>query len=59
MNIGIDIDNVISNFDDELLKEYLIHDKKLRGARNNHKIDIVNYIYVNKVYNDLFQKLGG
>lgn len=32
MNIGIDIDNVISNFDDELLKEYLIHDKKLRGA---------------------------
>lgn len=32
MNIGIDIDNVISNFDDVLLKEYLIHDKKLRGS---------------------------
>ena len=28
MRIGIDIDNVISNFNDELLKEYLEHDKK-------------------------------
>lgn len=32
MNIGIDIDNVISNFDEELLKEYLIHDKELRNT---------------------------
>lgn len=31
MNIGIDIDNVISNFNDVLLKECLIHDKKLRN----------------------------
>ena len=31
MNIGIDIDNCISNFDDTLLKEYLKHDKKLRN----------------------------
>ena len=31
MKIGIDIDNVISNFDNELLKEYLKHDKELRG----------------------------
>ena len=30
--IGIDIDNVISNFNDELLKEYLEHDKKLRNT---------------------------
>lgn len=32
MRIGIDIDNVISNFNDELLKEYLEHDKKLRNT---------------------------
>lgn len=32
MNIGIDIDNVISNFDEELLKEYIEHDKKLRNS---------------------------
>lgn len=32
MNIGIDIDNVLSNFDDELLKEFLEHDKKLRNS---------------------------
>ncbi len=32
MRIGIDIDNVISNFDDTLLKEYLKHDKELRNA---------------------------
>ena len=32
MNIGIDIDNCISNFDDTLLKEYLKHDKELRNT---------------------------
>lgn len=32
MNIGIDIDNVLSNFDDELLKEFLEYDKKLRNS---------------------------
>ena len=32
MRIGIDIDNVISNFDDTLLKEYLKHDKELRNT---------------------------
>lgn len=32
MNIGVDIDNVLSNFNDELLKEFLIHDKELRGT---------------------------
>ena len=32
MNIGIDIDNVISNFDEALLEEYLKHDKDLRGT---------------------------
>lgn len=32
MKVGIDIDNVISNFNDELLKEYLKHDKELRNT---------------------------
>jgi purine nucleosidase len=32
MKIGIDVDNVISNFNDMLLKEYLLHDKKLRNS---------------------------
>ena len=32
MNIGIDIDNVISNFDEVLKKEFLIYDKKLRNT---------------------------
>ena len=32
MKIGIDIDNVISNFNDVLLDEFLIHDKKLRNT---------------------------
>ena len=32
MKIGIDIDNVISSFDNELLKEYLKHDKQLRNT---------------------------
>lgn len=32
MRIGVDIDNVISNFDEELLKEYIKHDKELRST---------------------------
>ena len=32
MRIGIDIDGVISNFNDELLKEYINHDKELRNT---------------------------
>ena len=32
MRIGIDIDNVISNFNEEVLKEYIKHDKELRNA---------------------------
>ena len=32
MKIGIDIDNVISNFNEELIKEYLMHDKELRNT---------------------------
>ena len=32
MNIGIDIDNVLSNFNEELLKEFMEHDKELRNS---------------------------
>lgn len=32
MRIGIDVDNVISNFNEELLKEYINHDKILRNS---------------------------
>lgn len=32
MRIGIDIDNVISNFNDVLLEEYIRHDKELRNT---------------------------
>ena len=32
MRIGIDIDNVISNFNETLLNEYLKHDKELRNS---------------------------
>ncbi len=37
MKIGVDIDNVISNFNEVLLNEFLNHDKKLRntGIINN------------------------
>lgn len=39
MNIGIDIDNVISNFNEVLLDRFLKHDKTLRntGILNNEK----------------------
>ena len=32
MRIGIDIDNVISNFNEDLLMEYINHDKELRNT---------------------------
>ena len=32
MRIGIDIDNVISNFNEALLNEYIKHDKELRNT---------------------------
>ncbi len=42
MRIGIDIDNVIANFNDSLLNEYLLHDKELRNTGIVNKD--VNYI---------------
>ena len=32
MRIGIDIDNVVSNFNENLLEEYMQHDKELRNT---------------------------
>ena len=47
MKIGIDIDNVISNFNEELIKEYLMHDKELRntGIINENAKDIRNGMF--------------
>ena len=32
MNIGLDIDNVITAFDNDILKEFLLEDKNKRNA---------------------------
>lgn len=57
MKIGIDIDNVISNFNEILLNEYIEHDKSLRGS------GIINKdAYIRKMFDwsveeeDLFYK---
>lgn len=45
MKIGIDIDNVISNFNEILLNEYVEHDKSLRGN------GIINKdVYIRKMF---------
>lgn len=45
MRIGVDIDNVLSNFNEVLLNDYLNHDKSLR---NN---GIVNKdVYIRKMF---------
>lgn len=44
MNIGVDIDNVISNFNEVLLNEFFIHDKDLR----NNGIINVNADYITR-----------
>lgn len=47
MNIGIDIDNVISEFDSMILKHFLIEDKKKRntGIINKHAEHIVRGMF--------------
>ncbi len=45
MNIGIDIDNVLSNFNEVLLNDYIKHDKALR---NNGIIN--NNVYIRKMF---------
>ena len=45
MKIGIDIDNVISNFNNTLLEEYLLHDKTLRNSGViNKNADYISWI---------------
>ena len=45
MNIGVDIDNVLSNFNDVLLNEYKKHDKEINGN------GIVNSnVYIRKMF---------
>ena len=45
MNIGIDIDNVLSNFNEVLLNDYTKHDKELR---NNGIVN--NDVYIRKMF---------
>ena len=61
MNIGIDIDNVISNFDEVLKKEFLIHETELTIVNNwkeiyefitNYKKEKVNVILDTDTYNE-------
>lgn len=46
MNIGVDIDNVISNFNEVLLKEFIAHDKELRHAEIVNKNAYITRGYV-------------
>ena len=43
---------------DEISCPYIKEDTSYELTTNNHKITMINYIDVNKVYNDLFRKLG-
>ena len=45
MRIGVDIDNVLSNFNEVLLKDYINHDKELRN-----KGIINNNVYIRKMF---------
>lgn len=45
MRIGVDIDNVLSNFNEVLLKDYIKHDKELRN-----KGIINNNVYIRKMF---------
>lgn len=52
MKIGIDIDNVISKFNEKLLEEYILHDKDLRNAGI---IDNTKYIRDGQIHINLQQ----
>lgn len=45
MNIGVDIDNVLANFDEVLLNDYINHDKELRN-----KGIINNNVYIRQMF---------
>ena len=58
MRIGIDIDNVISNFDEVLLKNYLEHDKTLNnsGIVHNDKYIRQMFDWDSSYENDYYKK---
>lgn len=58
MNIGIDIDNVISDYDNYFIKECLLHDKTLRnnGIVNIYSSDIFGMFDWTPEEADLFYK---
>lgn len=45
MKIGIDIDNVLSNFNEVLLKDYLEHDKTLNNSGIIHKDEYIRKMF--------------
>lgn len=64
MKIGIDIDNVLSNFDDILLNDYLEHDKTLNNNGIIHKDEYIrkmfdwNPEYEQEYYNNNIERLA-
>lgn len=57
MRIGVDIDNVLSNFDDVLLSEYIKHDKKINGQGIiNKNVDFRDMFNWDKEYEENFYK---
>lgn len=57
MRIGVDIDNVLSNFNEVLLKEYLKHDKELNGKGIiNKEVYIRDMFDWDKAYEEKFYK---
>ena len=57
MRIGIDIDNVISNFNDVLLNKYIEHDKSINGKGIvNKNVYIREMFDWNKEYEEKFYK---
>ena len=57
MRIGVDIDNVLSNFNDVLLNKYIEHDKSINGKGIvNQDVDIRDMFNWNKEYEEKFYK---
>ncbi len=60
MNIGLDIDNVISAFDTKMLKEFLIEDKNKRGAgvinQNARHINVGMFDWSKEEVEDFYHK---
>ena len=43
---------------EEVSCPYINEDTSYELTENNHKITVVNYLNVDKIYKDLFKKLG-